>query len=449
MTRVYLGLGSNLGDRMNCLRRAVRFLDGAPHVVVRDFSPVYETSPWGLEDQPNFLNMVVAADSDLSPGELLRVVKGIEQEMGRETTVRWGPRNIDIDVLFFGDVVVDEGEPGRQDLVIPHRGIEERAFVLRPLTDLAPGLVHPINGKTVTQMMKAVASEGPLRRLPLPLEWGWRTYVMGIVNVTPDSFSGDGLLSDDGWLDATLAQARQFVSAGADILDVGGESTRPGSMPVTADEELARVAPAIALLCEALDVPVSVDTYRASVAEAALDAGADWINDVWGLRMDPEMASLVAAAGCPIVLMHNRSQPKNVEQREKLGGRYVGIHYDDLIGDVKRELLESVERALVAGVERENIIVDPGIGFGKTVSQNLRLIDELDEIKGLGYPLLLGTSRKSFIGYTLGLPPEERVEGTAATVAIGIDRGADIVRVHDVSPIVRVARMTDRVVRRR
>lgn len=279
-------------------------------------------------------------------------------------------------------------------------------------------------------------------------EWGSRTYVMGIINITPDSFSGDGLLGEDEWLVQVMEQALSFVEDGADILDIGGESTRPGSTPVSAETELARVVPAIVAVREVSDLPISVDTYRAEVAAAALDAGADWINDVWGLRMDPDMAALVAARNCPVVLMHNRSKPKDVAQEERLGGRYVGVTYGDLIADVRRELLECVEIALEAGVRPEQIILDPGIGFGKTVSQNLQLINELDQIKALGYPILLGTSRKSFIGYTLDLAPEERLEGTAATVAIGIDRGADIVRVHDVRAMARVAKMTDAIVRR-
>lgn len=280
--------------------------------------------------------------------------------------------------------------------------------------------------------------------------WGQRTYVMGILNVTPDSFSGDGLAAgtEGDVVAAAVAQARQFTAAGADILDIGGESTRPGSQPITADEELARVLPVIkAVKQEALDVVISIDTYRAQVAAAALAAGADWVNDVWGLRMDAAMANVVADAGCPIVLMHNRSKPKNVSQEEKLGGRYVGIHYEDLIADVCRELQESIDLAAAAGVKQEQIIIDPGIGFGKTVAQNVQLIHALDQIKKLGYPLLLGTSRKSFIGYTLDLPPADRVEGTAVTVAIGIDRGADIIRVHDVKAMVRVARMADKIVR--
>ncbi len=279
--------------------------------------------------------------------------------------------------------------------------------------------------------------------------WGARTYVMGILNATPDSFSGDGLLATGGdWVQAAVNQGIRFVEEGADILDVGGESTRPGSQPISAEEEIQRVVPVIRALREQVDVPISVDTYKARVAAAALDAGADMVNDVWGLRMDPDMAALVAERRVPVILMHNRSRPKNAVQEERLGGRYVGIEYEDLIEDVKRELMESVSLAHAAGIPDEHIILDPGIGFGKTVEQNLELVDRLNEIKALGYPLLLGPSRKSFIGYTLNLPPDQRVEGTAAAVAIGIDRGADIIRVHDVLYMVRVARMTDAIVRR-
>ena len=284
-------------------------------------------------------------------------------------------------------------------------------------------------------------------------EWGKRTHIMGIINATPDSFSGDGLLSDEDLVARALAQARQFVADGADILDVGGESTRPGSTPVTAESEKSRILPVIrALRAEAiraeLDVLISVDTYRAEVAAAALDAGANWVNDVWGLRMDPDMAGLVAERGCPIVMMHNRSRPKDVEQETRLGGRYVGVDYENLLTDIRRELEESIDLALSAGVGRAQIIIDPGIGFGKTVSQNLTLLNRLDYFKEMGYPILLGPSRKSFIGYTLDLPPDQRVEGTAAAIAIGIDRGANIIRVHDVRQMVRVARMTDAIVKR-
>lgn len=283
------------------------------------------------------------------------------------------------------------------------------------------------------------------------IEWGRRTLVMGIINVTADSFSGDGLLTIErpsDPLEAALEQGRRFVAAGADLLDLGGESTRPGSQPVGVEDELNRVVPAIRRLRRELDCLISVDTYKAAVAEAALQAGAHIVNDVWGFRADPDIAAVTARYDAPAILMHNRSSWANAEVKERLGGRYIGMKYENLIEDVRRELLESVAIAQAAGIPDQRIILDPGIGFGKTVEQNLELIDRLDEIRSLGYPLLLGPSRKSFIGYTLDLPPDQRMEGTAAAVAVGIARGADIIRVHDVPPLVRVARMADAIVRR-
>lgn len=281
------------------------------------------------------------------------------------------------------------------------------------------------------------------------LEFGKRTYIMGILNITPDSFSGDGLLAGTDLLKNALARAEEFLEEGADILDIGGESTRPGAQSVTTEEELARVLPVIkAIRANGIHCPISIDTYKAEVAEAALDAGANWINDVWSLRADPRLGEVAAKHKSPLVLMHNRSKPSQVALQQQLGGRYVGVPYDNLLEDVKRELLESVSIARTAGVSDSNIILDPGIGFGKTVEQNLELVNRLDEIKGLGFPVLLGPSRKSFIGYTLNLPPEERLEGTAAVCSVAIVRGADILRVHDVQTILRVARMTDAVVRK-
>ncbi len=280
------------------------------------------------------------------------------------------------------------------------------------------------------------------------LEFGKKTYVMGIINVTPDSFSGDGLLPQQDTVRAALEQAQRFIEAGAEILDIGGESTRPGAALVSCQEELDRVLPVIDALKDAnLPVILSIDTYKAAVAEAALQHGAHWINDVWGLRADAEMGDVAVRYHCPVILMHNRSKPSTAELQERLGGRYIGVTYADLLEDVKRELMESVQIARASSVEDRQIILDPGIGFGKTVEQNLTLVNRLDEIKALGFPILLGPSRKSFIGYTLNLPPEERVEGTAAVCAIGIARGADIIRVHDVEEMSRVARMADAVVR--
>ena len=280
--------------------------------------------------------------------------------------------------------------------------------------------------------------------------WGSRTNVMGILNITPDSFSGDGLLSlpaGEG-LEASLSQARQFLADGADILDIGGESTRPGSQAIEAEEEIQRVVPVIEAIVEEFpEAILSIDTCKAQVAEAAFQAGAHILNDIWALRADPELANVAAAFGVPVILMHNRSSPASVEVRDRLGNAYLGSAYENLMEDVKRELLFSVDIAMKAGVEESRLLLDPGIGFGKTREHNLELINRLDEIRALGYPVLLGPSRKSFIGFTLDLPPDQRLEGTAATVSIGIARGADLIRVHDVREMARVAKMTDAIVR--
>ncbi len=286
-----------------------------------------------------------------------------------------------------------------------------------------------------------------LRIASTTFRWGSQTYVMGIINVTPDSFSGDGLLTDRWWVKRAVEQGVRFAQEGAHFLDVGGESTRPGAEPVDVAAELQRVLPVIRALSQETNLPISIDTYKAEVAAAALEAGAHMVNDVWGLRMDPDMAALCAQRRVPVVVMHNRSHPRNAVQEARLGGRYIGTVYDNLLVDIANELRESINLAQQAGVPDEQIIIDPGIGFGKTVEQNLTLVNNLDTLKALGHPILLGTSNKSFIGYTLNVSPDDRMEGTAATVAIGIARGADIIRVHQVKEMSRVARMTDAIVR--
>ena len=273
---------------------------------------------------------------------------------------------------------------------------------------------------------------------------GSRFYVMGILNLTTDSFSGDGLLQQTDPLEAALAQAKQFAADGADILDLGAESTRPGATPVSADEECARLLPVLTRLkAELPDMLFSVDTYKAAVAEAALQAGAQIVNDIWGFRADDQMGAVVARFGATAVLMHNGRTVVQTEINTTLGGRDVGVHYDDITREVAGGLQQSVEIAHAAGLQDDQIILDPGIGFGKGTEQNLRLLKQLDELKELGYPLLLGVSRKSFIGYKLNLPPEDRLEGSLAANAYGMLHGADIVRVHDVRQTVRVARMLE------
>jgi dihydropteroate synthase len=271
--------------------------------------------------------------------------------------------------------------------------------------------------------------------------WGERTYIMGVINLSPDSFSGDGL----GDPEAAVAKAKRLAEEGADIIDVGGESTRPSSAPISADEELHRVVPVLESLAGEISPPLSVDTYKLEVARHALGAGANMINDIWGLKREPKLAELAAERNVPLILMSNQrdSPPQG-----------------DIIPVVISDLQRAIEQALAAGVPWENIIIDPGIGFGKTQLQNLAILQRLEEFKTLGRPILLGSSRKSVIGWVLDLsteqrskettfvpPADRRLEGTAATIAIGIAKGVDIVRVHDVKEMTRVCKMSDAIIR--
>lgn len=261
------------------------------------------------------------------------------------------------------------------------------------------------------------------------LELGGRTLIMGILNVTPDSFSDGGKYST---AQAAVGQAIKMAQEGADIIDIGGESTRPGAAKVSLEEELERVIPMVEAVGREVDLPISVDTYKAEVAKQALEAGAHILNDIWGLKGDPQMAAVAADYGVPVVLMHNRTETR----------------YERLVPEVVSDLQESVRIALDAGVAADRILLDPGIGFAKTREHNLELMSRLAEVCALGYPVLLGTSRKSFIQAILDRPAHDVVEGTAATVALGIAQGCDIMRVHDVREMKRVALMCDAIVRR-
>ncbi|MEJ5186880.1 MAG: dihydropteroate synthase [Candidatus Geothermincolales bacterium] len=289
------------------------------------------------------------------------------------------------------------------------------------LRDLARELEELLMGKGV-RVLRLAGREYDLDE---------RTLVMGVVNVTPDSFSDGGRFLE---AEKAVEHGLRLVEEGADILDIGGESTRPGSDFIPLEEELRRVLPVLEKLVEKTDVPISVDTTKAEVARRALDLGCSMVNDISAGRLDPEMLPLVASRGVPICLMHMKGMPKDMQ---------VDPRYDDVVGEIMGFLRERSEAALRAGVAKENILVDPGIGFGKTLQHNLEILRRLGEFRSLGYPILLGTSRKSFIGMILDLPVEERLEGTAASVALGIAAGTDIVRVHDVKEMVRVARVAD------
>lgn len=254
-----------------------------------------------------------------------------------------------------------------------------------------------------------------------------RTLVMGIINVTPDSFSDGGSYTT---IEAAVKQAQKLAAEGADILDIGGESTRPGYDPVSVDEEIARVVPAIQAIKKAVDLPISIDTFKAKTAEAAIKAGASIINDIWGAKYDPDMANVAARLGVPLILMHNRED----------------ANYNDLLPDMIADLEESIQIAIDAGVKQQDIWLDPGIGFVKSFDENMSAMRELDKITAMGYPVLLGTSRKRFIGTVLDLPADQRDEGTAATTAFGITKGVHMVRVHEVKQTARIVKMMDALV---
>jgi dihydropteroate synthase len=387
----------------------------------------------------------------MAPKGILRAIKVcglpagqaniVKQEMlskGGEAAVNWtcyrAEEGATSDVLLLGTL-------RHYRRLVGKLRAQPSALGLGPLADALEEVLRRYAGETL----------GEVDLAGRPFHWGERTFVMGILNLTPDSFSGDGILRQGADpVEMALAQARRFAEEGADLLDVGGESTRPGAEKVTLAEELGRVVPVIERLCQEVGLPISVDTYKAEVARAALQAGAHLVNDVWGLR-DPAsgswneaLAGVVHEANVPLVLMHNRRAPATVGD---LGGHYRQVEYQDLMGEMLADLEESIAYAMEQGIAWENLLVDPGIGFGKTPVQNLEVMRRLGELRSLGRPILLGTSRKSFIGLTLNLPPQERLEGTLATLALGITQGADIVRVHDVKEAVRAVRITDAIVR--
>ncbi len=483
--RVYIGLGSNIGNRAGYLHDALDAM--APFMAVEETSHLYETIPMLMTDQPLFLNAVCKATTALTPAELLRALKQTEVALGRMKTIRYGPRNIDLDILFYDDAIVDT-----PDLTIPHPCISERDFVLAPLLDLDPDLHHPRLNLTVRALWQQLNKPLPPRVLPIGerlWHWGQRTYVMGILNSTPDSFSGDGLANAPDPVASALARAQRFVADGADVLDIGGYSTRPGHADVPIEEEIRRVAPVIrALAAAGVDAPLSIDTFRVEVAEVALDAGASWLNDVSGLRISSlqdkpgaGMGALAARRRVPLVVMHNRAAAwergrparhpdsafpsgqhlttdsydcahvsdgggpaRSVARDLSPSDRARVYDYKDVVTDVCRELAESLELARRTGVPRWHRIIDPGIGFGKKTSQHATLIARLDEVQRLGYPLLFGSSRKGFLGKMAGgAPVEERLAGTIAANTLAVERGAQIVRVHDVRENAQAMRVVD------
>ncbi len=476
----FIALGSNIGNRAGYLHTALDAMSS--YLTIVDTSHLYETVPMLVTDQPLFLNAVCKVFTRLSPSDLLRAVKETEDSLGRTKSIRYGPRVIDLDILFFDDAVIDT-----PDLTIPHPRIPERDFVLAPLLDLDRELRHPRLGLTVQELWRRLQKPVPPRVMPVGerlWHWGQGTRVMGILNITPDSFSGDGLADAPDPVAAALAQARHFAAAGADVLDVGAYSTRPGHVDIPVEEEINRAVPVISALRDAVDVPLSVDTFRVEVAEAALDAGAVWLNDVSGLRRSEArgqgsgvsspliprsplgfngMSALSARRRVPLVLMHNRAPlrtgpPSADSPTDPRPAPFEPSN--DVVADVRKELTAALEFARLDGVPRWHRIIDPGIGFGKTPAEHAALISRLDELQELGYPLLFGCSRKGFLGKMAGgafalsrrhlpalgeaqIPVDDRLSATIAANTMAVERGAQIVRVHDVRENLQAMRVVD------
>ncbi|BGP39397.1 trifunctional dihydropteroate synthetase [Rhodotorula kratochvilovae] len=466
----YLGLGTNLGARAGNLNDAVSKLEELSEgkVKVVDTSFMYESEAMYHEEQDKFLNAAVKVETSLSPLELLHACKAVEEALGRDfSTFRNGPRTIDLDVLLYDEVVLDTREDASQEgksdrwLKVPHQGIQEREFVLRPLADIAPALVHPTLRQTPLALLRNVLSTSrstvhrvfPLSRsvvhpfsrpsAPSPTS---RTLLMSILNATPDSFSDGG---DAATLPLALAAAEAHLAAGADVLDIGGMSTRPNAADVPPAEEAARVAPLVAALREkGVTAPLSVDTFRAIVAAAALDAGADVVNDVYGGRGEG-MLALLAERACPAVLMHSRGDPATMTRLTEYSG--------GVVAGVRHEMERMLSDALAAGVRRWNVILDPGIGFAKAAAQNFAVLRALPRLFGgegdgadsplREYPVLVGLSRKRFLAPGKDRAKDRIAETGAATAACVASGVCEVVRVHDTREMRDVLRVADAIYR--
>lgn len=415
MAQAYLSAGSNVGNRQKFLRRALRSI--SDFCEITKVSSVYETEPWGKLDQPRFLNLCLAVKTSLHPQELLNRIKDIEIDIGRTKTTKWGEREIDIDILFYGSKIVRG-----PSLALPHPRIEERAFVLVPLAEIAPNFIHPVLKKTIRQLVQNTGSKGVSKLVQ----------VMGVINATPDSFSDGGELKNK---DILRQKVQEMISAGADIIDIGGESTRPGHRKVETSEEISRVLPVVKSVREiSSDILISIDTQKSEVASKALEAGADMINDVSALS-DPKMPEVIKEHGCQVILMRNKPLDKK-----------------DLVGSCRKQFEEIVRNCGHKGIGKDKIILDPGLGFGElstgdfaslpgsNPSSNTQLILSIDSYS-LGLPVLIGASRKRFLGTMSGQGNAKlRLAESLSFAVLAKYSGAAIVRVHDVRETIQALR---------
>ncbi|KAK6509875.1 trifunctional dihydropteroate synthetase [Arthrobotrys musiformis] len=440
----FIAFGSNLGDKFILIRDALAELNKRDIRVIRT-SSLYESKPMYVEDQDQFLNGVCQVQTKLGPIELLRELQAIENHFGRVKIIDKGPRNIDLDILLYGTQIVNE-----PDLIIPHASMLEREFVLRPLCDIAPDLPHPQTSTTFASHLSTLPGESTVYPRVLlspsipslqPSNKTRPTHIMAIINLTPDSFSDGGVHTTPN-IEETVSKA---VKAGVSIVDLGGMSTRPNAAEISEAEEIDRVIPAIKAIRSSSDpavkkVTISIDTFRSSVAREAVNAGADIINDISGGLLDPEMINTAIQLDVPIMLMHMRGTPQTMSS--------LANYPDGVIETVGIELEERLDAALKAGVKRWKIILDPGLGFAKTTEHNLEILRNFAKLKArkrlVGIPWLIGPSRKKFIGEITGVPDaSQRQWGTGAAVTASVAGGVDIIRVHDIDEMTKVAKMAD------
>ena len=433
MALIYISAGSNQGNRAEYLRMAAQLL--APAVKILRTSDLYLTEPWGYKPQPSFYNLVWEAETDLDPESLLKYFKEIEIRIGRVKTLRYGPRVIDLDILLYDDRVYQSS-----GLTIPHAMMRERRFVLQPLCDLIPMEQDPITKKTWYEFLQKCPDDGVEKLdetidLSSPLiSWGLRSYTMGIVNLTPDSFSGDGLMNGQNVITGALRRCEAFLENGADILDFGAESTRPGYEEVADQAELLRLMPVLKEVRRHFPKALlSVDSRKTSVIRAALDQGIDWINNT-GDSDNEELDALCAASGKVTVLM--RSGPLHKTPEEVLSP-------EKILERVRSQLLDRVNQVQKFGMKHNAVVLDPGLGFGGSPLTDLEIVRQIRQISLLGFPILIGPSRKSFLGRYLKRPVDEREAGTAAVICYAILNGCDVIRVHDVKFMKDIAVMSD------
>ncbi|KXN69407.1 Dihydropteroate synthase [Conidiobolus coronatus NRRL 28638] len=440
-----IALGSNLEDKYKNILGAIQKLQARGCRLVNS-SFLYQSKPMYVEDQPEFLNTTAMIATTYSPQELLVVLKEVEKEQGRTKTFENGPRVVDLDILFYDDLILET-----ESLTIPHPRIAEREFVLRPLCDMASNWVHPVLNWSISQIFSnfilykeengGFVSE-LIKVLPLRDQlWNWdkETMIMGILNVTPDSFSDGGKYNN---LDAAVKHAKQLIEDGAHILDIGGVSTRPGAAEVSEEEELNRVIPVIeALRKESVNIPISVDTFRSNVAAKAIEAGADLINDVSGGNRDPEMLKVMVKYNVPVCLMHMRGDSSTMQSLTN--------YNNDVVNQVKKEISILIENAISLSMLRWNIILDPGVGFAKTSEQSFELMRNLPLLVQDNFPYLVGPSRKSFLGKITNQPvPKLRSGSTGAACTALILAGAKVLRIHDVDELRDAIKVADALAQR-